>query len=214
MTGFDDALSALRSQAAAAGGPMEAFAAEQRSLAEAGPPTGVARPGTRLPDGAVLDPHGSPTTLHAVLGGRPAVIVFYRGAWCPYCNLTLHTYQAELAPVLAARGVELVAISPQRPDGSLSVTEKNELTFAVLSDPGLAIADALGIVTAPSDGAREAQLGLGLDVAAVNADGTTRLPYPTVLVVDAGGTIRWIDVHADYTTRTDPSAILEAVDAL
>ncbi|WP_156485674.1 peroxiredoxin-like family protein [Tsukamurella pseudospumae] len=213
MSTLDDALTAQKSRAAAAGGPAEIFAAEQRSLSGTAP-TGVASPGTPLPDGAVLDPYGTPTTLRAVLGGRPAVIVFYRGAWCPYCNLTLHTYQAELAPALAARGVELVAISPQKPDGSLSAAEKNELTFAVLSDPGLAIADALGIVTAPSDDARAAQLELGLDVTAANADGTTRLPYPTVLVVDAGGTIRWIDVHPDYTTRTEPSAILEVVDAL
>ena len=64
-----------------------------------------------------------------------AVLVFYRGAWCPYCNIALNTYQAELVHELADRYVALVAISPQAPDGSLSMQEKNELTFAVLSDP-------------------------------------------------------------------------------
>ena len=211
---MSDALSALKAHAADAGGPMAAFTAEQRALAEAGPGADVARPGAPVPDGPVLDPHGAQTTLAQVLGDRPAVLVFYRGGWCPYCNLTLHTYQSELAPALAERGVQLIAISPQTPDGSLSTAEKNELTFTVLSDPGLVIAEGLGIVTAPSDDARAAQLGLGLDVSQVNADGTTRLPHPTTVLVDGAHVIRWIDVHPDYTTATEPSAILAAVDAL
>jgi peroxiredoxin len=137
--------------------------------------------------------------------------VFYRGGWCPYCNISLRAYQAQLVPALADRGVSLVAVSPQAPDGSLSTKETKELTFTVLSDPGNQIARQLGILTAPSDGARAAQLELGLDLTQVNADGTTRLPMPTVLIADVGGVIRWIDVHPDYTTRTEPGQVLEAV---
>jgi peroxiredoxin len=139
------------------------------------------------------------------------VIVFYRGGWCPYCNIALRTYQAQLVPALAGRGIPLVAISPQTPDGSLSTRETKELTFTVLSDPGNQIAGQLGILTAPSDGARAAQLQLGLDLTKVNADGTTTLPMPTVIIVDSTGVIRWIDVHADYTTRTEPEQVLQAV---
>jgi peroxiredoxin len=189
----------------------EAFAAEQRDLAAAGGPSGVAQPGTRLPDAKVLDVGGQSATLAQNLGGKPAVIVFYRGGWCPYCNITLRTYQAQLVPALRERGISLVAISPQTPDGSLSTKEAKELTFTVLSDPGNQMARQLGILTAPSDGARAAQLQIGLDLTQVNADQTTALPMPTVVIADADGVIRWIDVHPDYTTRTEPDQILQAV---
>ena len=97
------------------------------------------------------------------------------------------------------------------PDGSLSTKESKELTFTVLSDPGNQIARQLGILTAPSDGTRAAQLQLGLDLTQVNADGTTGLPMPTVVIADADGVIRWIDVHLDYTTRAEPGQVLQAV---
>ena len=189
----------------------EAFAAEPRELAAAGRPPGVAEPGSRLPDGELLDVGGQPTTLAQNVGGKPAVIVFYRGGWCPYCNIALRTYQAELVPALVTRGISLIAISPQTADGSLSSKETKELTFTVLSDPGNQLARQLGILTAPSKGVRQAQLQLGLDVAQVNADGTTGLPMPTVIIADAAGTIRWIDVHRDYTTRTEPEQVLRAI---
>jgi len=189
----------------------EAFATEQRDLAAAGNPPAVAEPGSRLPDGKLLDAAGQPVTLAQTLGGKPAVIVFYRGAWCPYCNIALRTYQAQLVPALAERGISLIAISPQTPDGSLSTKETKELTFTVLSDPGNQLARQLGILTAPSDGTRAAQLQLGLDLTQVNADGTTALPMPTVVIAGADGTIGWIDVHPDYTTRTEPGQILQAV---
>ena len=189
----------------------EAFAAEQRDLAAAGEPAGVAQPGTRLPDGKLLDVAGQPTTLTEARSGKPAVIVFYRGGWCPYCSIALRAYQAQLVPALAERGISLIAISPQTPDGSLSTKEAKELTFAVLSDPGNQLARQLGILTAPSDGARAAQLQLGLDLTQANADGTTGLPMPTVVIADADGVIRWIDVHLDYTTGTEAGQVLQAV---
>ena len=188
-----------------------AFAAEQRALAAAGEPSGLVQPGTRLPDGELLGVAGQPATLAETLSGKPAVIVFYRGGWCPYCSIALRTYQAQLVPPLAERGISLIAISPQAPDGSLSTKEAKELTFTVLSDPGNQIAGQLGILTAPSDGARAAQLQLGLDLTQVNADGTTGLPMPTVVIAGADGVIRWIDVHLDYTTRTEPGQVLQAV---
>jgi peroxiredoxin len=193
---------------------LNAFGAEQDALQEAGLPAGVLAPGSVMPDAQLLDVHGEPTTLAAAVGGRSAVVVFYRGAWCPYCNLTLRAYQEGLVPLLAERDIPLVAISPQKPDGSLSTQEQNELTFTVLSDPGNRIADALGVLTAPGDATRAAQLTLGIDLSATNADGTYGLPMPTVVVVDGAGVIRWIDVHPDYTTRTEVADIVDALRAL
>jgi peroxiredoxin len=189
-----------------------AFATEQADLRAAGVPAGIPATGTAFPDTELLDATGRPTTVAATAAGRPAVIVFYRGAWCPYCNVALRTYQQQLAPELDHRGIALVAISPQTPDGSLTMQEKNELSYAVLSDPGNRTAAALGILTGPSAEVRSAQTSLGLDLTAVNADGTTGLPMPTVVLLDVDGTIRWIDVHPDYTTRTEPADVLAAAD--
>jgi hypothetical protein len=113
---------------------------------------------------------GAATTLSAAAGGGTAVLIFYRGAWCPYCNIALSAYQTQLLPQLAGRGIRLIAVSPQKPDGSLTMQQKNDLAFAVVSDPGNAIAARLGILTRPPHEARAAQLQLGLDLASVKAD--------------------------------------------
>lgn len=193
---------------------MAAFAREQAGLAHARVPEGVAEVGTRLPDAELLAVDGSPRSLAEALGDGLAVLVLYRGAWCPYCNLTLRTYQSELLPGLRERGAELVALSPQKSDGSLTMKEKHALEFTVLSDPGLAVARAIGVVTEPTEESLAAQVDLGLDLGEVNADGTAALPMPTVAIVDGGLTIRWIDVHPDYTTRTEPEEIMAALDRL
>jgi peroxiredoxin len=192
---------------------MSAFAREQAALAGL-EPVGVIAVGTTLTDAELLDPRGQATTLSAALGGRRGVLVFYRGAWCPYCNIALNSYQADLLGELEQRGVALVAVSPQTPDGSLSMQEKNDLRFTVLSDPGNSLARSAGIVTAPSEEARAAQLQLGLDLQTVNADGTAALPMPTVLILDPDLTVRWVDVHPDYTTRSESAEILQALDHL
>jgi peroxiredoxin len=119
----------------------------------------------------------------------------------PLCNLALRAYQDDLVPTRANRGIPLVAISPQKPDGSLSVKEKNELTFTVLSDPGSKIAGRLGVVTAPTEDAEAAQRSFGIDMPDADADGTHDLPMPTVVIVDGTGVIRWIDC-----TPTTPRA--------
>ena len=193
---------------------MGTFVAEQVNLDDAGVPTGVSAPGALMPDGELLDVRGAATSLAQVRAGRPAVVVFYRGAWCPYCNIALRTYQAELAPALADRGYAMIAVSPQKPDGSLSAAQTNQLTYAVVSDPGNQLASALGILTEPSAEVAAAQQKLGLNLAEHNADGGLTLPMPTTVVVDAIGVIRWIDVHPNYTTRSEVPDILTAVDSV
>ena len=190
------------------------FAAEQRSLREGGVPAGAVSPGDRLPGATLLDPDGAEVDLAAVLGTGPAVVVLYRGAWCPYCNLTLRQYQAELLPALRERGAALVAVSPQTPEGSAQAVAGAGLDFPTLSDPSNAFVRALGLVTEPSAEARAAHAQLGFDVADSNADGTGDIPFPTVIVVDADRTVSFADVHVDYTTRTEVAEILAAVDAL
>lgn len=190
------------------------FDGEQADLRAAGVPEGAVRAGAALPDATVLDAQGAQHDLGSLLDGRPAVIVFYRGAWCPFCNITLRHYQQTLLPALTDRGVSLIAISPQTPDGTASAVEKGDLGFTVVSDPGNALAGALGIVTAPSAAAQEAHTALGFAVKDSNADDTPAIPFPTVLVVDADRRIAFADVQVDYTRRTETPEILAAVDAL
>ena len=190
------------------------FAREQAALADAVAPASVAEVGTVLPDAELLDVDGTPRPLSAALAGAPAVVVFYRGAWCPYCNITLRTYQAELSSALRERGVGLIAVSPQKPDGSLTMKEKHDLDFAVLSDPGLTLAKVVGILTGPTPESIEAQLELGTDLRELNADGTATLQLPTVAIVASDRSIRWLDVRVDYTARTEPEEILAALDDL
>jgi peroxiredoxin len=199
----------------ASGIPAETYAVfvgEQAQLAAAGRPAEISGVGAPMPDGELLDAQGEPTSLTRIRNGRPAVVVFYRGAWCPYCNVALRFYEEGLATALRDRGVSLIAISPQLPAGSLAMAESNQLSFSVLSDPGNQIAGRLGILTEPSPEARAAQRSLGLEVSDHNADATATLPMPSVALVDAEGVLRWIDVHSNYTSRTEPAAVLAAVD--
>jgi peroxiredoxin len=190
---------------------LRAFSDEQAGLDAAQLSTGVATPGTPMPDGELLDALGKSTTLTRARDGRPAVVVLYRGAWCPYCSITLSTYQTQLLPTLTEQSVPLIAVSPQKPDGSLTMREVNELTYTVVSDPGNQIAKRLGVLTAPTPAVQAVQASLGLDLALLNADGTRGVPMPTTVIVDADGVIRWIDVHPNYATRTEPAQILDAL---
>jgi peroxiredoxin len=192
---------------------MSVFTREQEALALV-VPEGLISLGEKLPDAALLDPHGAETSLLGSLGGRRGVLVFYRGAWCPFCNIALASYQAGLLDELETRDVGLLAVSPQRPDGSLTRQDKHDLRFAVLSDPGNHLARSAGVLATPSAEAREAQLELGLDLEVVNADGTIEIPMPTTVILEPDATVRWIDVHPDYSTRSESDQILAALDAL
>jgi peroxiredoxin len=197
-------------------GPVlaDVFAQEQADLTAGGAPKGAVEVGNTVPDATLVTRDDATVQLSELLEHTPAVLVFYRGAWCPYCNITLRTYQRELLPELRERGITLIAISPQTPDGSEQAVTNGELEFTVLSDPGNAFIHELGIRTEPSAEAREAHTALGFDVADSNADGTGDIPFPTVLVIDEDRVVRFADVHVDYTTRTEVADVLRAVDAL
>ena len=187
------------------------FSDEQNALLAAGLPSDVVHPGDVLPDAILVDPAGASVSLASAIGANGAVVVFYRGSWCPYCNITLKTYQQQLLPILRERGISLVAISPQTPDASELAITNGGLEFTVLSDPGNVLVRQLGILTEPAAAARAAHTDLGFDVADSNADATGDIPFPTVLVVDASGLVSFADIHVDYTTRTEVAEIVAAL---
>jgi peroxiredoxin len=190
------------------------FATDQAALAAAGIPAGAVAVGDTVAPFALPDATGQTRTLQELTAEGPVVIVFYRGGWCPYCNVALRTYQRDLLPQLAAYSARLVAISPETPDASLSTQEKAELTFAVLSDSGAELARSLGITFEPSADGLTAQRELGVDIRTSRADNGTMLPMPTVLLVDRDHVVRFVDIHPDYTGRTEVDDILTALRTL
>jgi peroxiredoxin len=190
---------------------FEVFERDAENRVREGIPADAVKVGDRLEPFTLDDATGKAVGLDDLVEAGPAVIVFYRGGWCPYCNLALRTYQRELIPELDAFGARLVAVSPQTPDGSLSTAEKAELTFTVLSDPGSRLGHTLGIVFQQTDEVLAAQRELGLDLTKVNAEGSTDLPRPTVLIVDQDRTVRFVDIQPDFTARTEVADILAAL---
>jgi peroxiredoxin len=197
--------------------PAEVLAVFDRNIEEfvaQGIPADSIKPGDALEQFTLLDATGTPVSLDELVQNGPAVIVFYRGGWCPYCNLALRAYQQELLPQLSAFDARLAAISPQAPDESLSTIEKAALEFTVLSDPGSRLADRIGIAFEQADDVLAAQRTLGLDLTQVNAEGAVRLPRPTVLIVDQDQLVRFVDVQPDYTARTEVADIIDALTDL
>lgn len=100
--------------------------------------------GQRVPAFELPDAEGNLVSSADLLAKGPLVVTFYRGSWCPYCNLQLRALQARLADINAL-GAQLVAISPQVPDGSLSKNEISEMDFIVLSDQNAKVAAEYGV---------------------------------------------------------------------
>jgi peroxiredoxin len=178
-------------------------------IVEQAPASGAIAPGFTLPDA-----RGGDVDLHRLLARGPVVVAFYRGGWCPYCNLQLRAYQRAL-PDLHALGAELVAVSPQLPDASLSTAERNDLAFPVLSDVGNRVARAYGLVFAlPDEVIAYYREHRKHDLTAANGPGHWELPVPATFVIARDGRIVLADVDPDYTRRLEPAAILEALEDL
>jgi peroxiredoxin len=208
--GLSDIRASLRDVAPAE--IADVLVAHQRDLVDSADASKFAEAGATIADFTLPDADGADVSLAELTADGPAVLVFYRGQWCPYCNLTLRAYQAELVPELGKHGARLAAVSPQLPDGSAATKESNELGFPVLSDVGNVVARGLGLTFTVAEDVRPTLSGIGADLAKHN--GEWELAHPAVLVVDRERVIRFVDVHPDYTTRTEPAQILEAVESL
>jgi peroxiredoxin len=188
--------------------------AEITRLAASGLPKHALKVRDTAPDFILPDAHGQLVRLRSLLHQGPVVLVFYRGGWCPYCNLHLRGFQRAL-PRLKEPGAQVVAISPQLPDNSLSMQEKNELAFPVLSDVGNKVARQFGIVFELSDELLELYRQSGHPLEEANGKGGKKeLPVPATFLVDRKGIIRLAHVDVDYTSRLDPDEVVEALKVL
>jgi peroxiredoxin len=195
----------LQDQAPAA--VLEAIERSAELLAQSGLADRALRRGDRAPDFILRDGTGDLVNSRHLRSRGPIVLCFYRGAWCPYCNLELRAWQQHLAE-LRTLGATLVAISPQTPDASLTLAEKHALTYPVLSDRGNVVARSFGIVFAVDEGMRAVLEGFGVHLPAYNGDSTYELPVPATYLVAGDATVvgAWVDI--DYRRRGEPSAVL------
>jgi len=136
------------------------------------------------------------------------IVTFYRGGWCPFCNLELRAYQ-QMLPDIATAGASLVAISPEKPDETLSTAQKNALTFEVLSDVGQKVGRAFGLVYEFTEELKRAYQGFNLDIPARNgAPDEWALPVSATYIIDRNGSIVYAYTDADYRDRADPREVL------
>ena len=148
-----------------------------------------------------------------LLKENKVVLTFYRGTWCPYCNLQLAQYQGILKE-MEALGAVLIAVSPQTPDESLNLTEKNELQFEVLSDVGNMVARKFTTVFQYGGQPLQTMTDLGFDFDAHYGDDSRELPVPATFIIEQDGTISFAKSEGgDYRNRVEAQEILDALTA-
>jgi len=174
---------------------------------------------TAIKTGAIIPPNAELTNVTGEVENiydiidSPTIITFYRGSWCPYCNLELKAYQ-NILPQIKEKGAKLIAISPELPDNSLTFKEKLELEFGVYSDVNNEFAKKLGLVFVLEDKIKALQKELGMDVDALNGNTSGELPFAATLIVDKTGKVTYTFVDENYTKRAEPSEILKELHKL
>jgi len=166
--------------------------------------------GDRAPPIALTNANGDLVDLESLLKRGPVIVTFYRGGWCPYCNLELRAFQ-KILPGIKAAGASLVAISPEKPDDTLSTVEKNALDFEVLSDVGQRVGRAFGLVYSFSDELKWAYREFGLDIPGKNGADEWALPIAATYVIGRDGIITYANTDPDYRDRADPQDVLAAL---
>jgi len=180
-----------------------------RFVVESGVLQRAKKVGERAPDFKLPDPMGEMVRLSSLLDNGPVVLVWYRGEWCPYCNIHLQHLQRHKNAFEAA-GAQLVAISPEIPDRGYEMQERLKLDFHVLSDKGSHVAEDWGVVyTLPPTLAEHLQDAFGIHEA--NASESNQLPLAASYVIAPDGTIVYAFVEADYRKRAEAEVLLEAV---
>ena len=169
--------------------------------------------GDTAPEFRLPNVRGGTTSLSAMLEHGPVVLSFYRGGWCPFCNLEFKALHDKL-PEIQALGATLVGISPETMAVSRQTVQDHQLEFEVLSDEGNRVARDYGLVMIVDKAIRPYYAQWGIDIPAANGDESFELPVPATYVIDQTGVIRAAHVDKDYTKRMEPAEIVTALQAL
>ncbi|MBC7923371.1 MAG: AhpC/TSA family protein [Ferruginibacter sp.] len=196
--------------------PASANAALQQSVEDlraVGLGAGALRVGDSAPDFSLKNTAGREVSLRDALKNGPVVVTFYRGGWCPYCNVQLNDLQRQLGQIQAFNG-EVLAISPEVPAQGLATTAAHGLKFEVLTDEDNRVARLFGLVFTPPDYLREAHEGLGIDLVRHNGNEHGTLPLPATYVIDPQGRIAYAFVEEDFTQRAETEDVVAAVQRI
>jgi len=180
-------------------------AGQRQALVDRHDPTAHPQPGDPIAPFTLIDQDGRELASDALAAGGPAVLVFFRFGGCPACNIAMPYYNETLWPQLRTAGIPLVAVSAQNPVDH-GIIDRHGLSFTVAADPGYALARELGITFLPDDRPPvvqgESWIGATLGTHSYEID------QPAVLILDRGGTVRWLDVSPDWMARTESDQIL------
>lgn len=167
--------------------------------------------GEKAPAFTLPDADGQSISLSDLLKKGPLIVTFYRGSWCPYCNLQLRALSARLDEIHAL-GAQLVAISPQVPDGSMTKDAISDMGFCVLSDQDAKVAAEFGVAwEVPAFLTEHMRVDRQLDLDAINNGNGHVLPIPATFIIGRDGIVSWRYVDVDYRTRSEPDDIIAAL---
>lgn len=159
--------------------------------------------GDKIEDTILLNNLGDKVSIMDVLGKQPAIISFYRGTWCPYCNLELSTYNELLKD---KNKIKMIAISPERPESSINV---ENLNFEVLSDIDNKFAKKLNLTFDITETIENIYDGFGINLEKSQGKKSRILPIPATYIVDSSGVIVYAYIDADYTKRAEPKDVID-----
>ena len=191
---------------------LEAFEKAIEQMREAGQNKGV-RVGTKAPDFTLASMDGKQITLSKELEKGPVVLVFYRGVWCPFCNLELRAYEQIIDEIEAVNG-GVIAISPQTAEYSSAIQEKHGLRFPVVSDVQNQTAKKYELTSQMSEKLKQIYQSIEISLDVFNGNDSWELPLPATYVIDREGIIRCASVDADYKKRVEPGEVLRLLQAL
>ena len=194
-------------------GAFDAFARSTQELIESGQADQAIKAGDLAPEFVLKDQNGNDLALKDLLIKGPVVLTFYRGVWCPYCNIELKALQ-EVADDIKAKGATLLAVSMQGPADNRKSREENGLSFPILTDQNGELSDKLGIRWALQDYVIKFHKMFKVELPEIHGDGEWNLPMPARYVIDTDGTVAYAEINPDYTQRPEPSDLFPVLDKI
>lgn len=212
---LQDKLNAFKEQfkVKAPAGAFDAFTRSTQELIDSGQAERAVKAGDKAPEFTLTDQDGNDVVLQDLLAKGPVVLTFYRGVWCPYCNIELQGLE-EAADDIRTRGATLLAISMQGATDSRKARKNNNLSFPILTDQGGELANRFGLRWTLQPYVIEFHKAFNVELPTIHNDGKWNLPMPGRYVIDTDGTVAYAEVNPDYTRRPEPSDLFPVLDRL
>lgn len=165
--------------------------------------------GQRIPDGKLETLEGKTVRLMDLVSVKPSVLIFYRGGWCPYCNLQMGQL-VKIEPELMGMGYQVLAITPDKPESLKASLEKHAINYTLLSDRTMELTREFGLAYRLDGQTLEKMKGFGVDLEKSTGNSLHELPVPAAYVVDVKGTVHFVYYNPDFKVRVDPGDLIKA----